>query len=85
MRTIKNISVFENYILKCKFSDGTEKFADISPFLQSEVFQPLKNKELFATIKNHHYFISWNNEEIDLSADTLWNIGVVENISELNS
>ena len=52
MRKIEEIRVLENYILFCKFSDGAEKFADIKPFLDYEVFLPLKNLALFSKIKN---------------------------------
>jgi hypothetical protein len=58
-----------------EFDDGTKKKADIKPFFNSEVFEPLKDINLFHNIKTHGYFVSWLHETVDLSADTLWHIG----------
>ena len=85
MRKIEEIKVLENYILFCRFSNGDEKFVDIKPFLNSEAFLPLKNYSIFSNIKNHTFFISWLDENVYLSADTLWNIGEKENLSFANS
>lgn len=75
MRKISEIIVLEDFVLKCLFSDGTEVLCNLQEFMDSEVFQPLKDYSLFKNVKNHGYFISWQNETVDLSADTLWNIG----------
>ncbi len=74
MRTIITIKALDNFCLECLFNDGTRKLADIKPFLQTEVFQPLKNPDAFLQIKNKKYFVEWSDYDIDLSADTLWHI-----------
>ena len=65
----------DKYLLECVFEDGTIKIADISPYLDTEVFKPLLEIALFKQLKNHRGYLSWLNEEVDLSADTLWHIG----------
>lgn len=75
MRTLTDIKPLNNYRLKCLFNDGTEKIADIKPFLDKEAFRPLTDPHVFtSTLYNGGYFVAWKNGEIDLSADTLWHI-----------
>ena len=78
MRKIKRITVLDNYILKCEFEDYSIVFTDIKIFLDSEVFQPLRNYSLFKNVENHGLFVSWLNGSVDLSADTLWHNGTKE-------
>ena len=75
MRFLTDIAPLPHYKLVCTFDDGTEKVADISQYLQSEVFRPLQNTELFNSVQNHQYYVEWLDGEVDLSADTLWHIG----------
>ena len=75
MRTITNIEALSDFRLECVFSDGTRKIADIKPFLNAEAFKPLLDPVIFSsTLSNQGYFIEWKNQDIDLSADTLWHI-----------
>ena len=75
MRTLIDIKPLNNYRLKCLFIDGTEKIADIKPFLDKEAFRPLADPPIFAsTLYNGGYFVSWKDWEVDVSADTLWHI-----------
>jgi hypothetical protein len=76
MKTIKNIDILNSHQLSCTFNDGITKIADLSIFLKSPAFMPLQNPEAFKTLVNKIYFIEWADFELDLSADTLWNIGV---------
>ena len=75
MRLLTNIAPLPDYRLACTFEDGTEKIADITQYLQSEVFKPLIDLRLFNTVQNHQYYVEWLDGEVDLSADTLWYIG----------
>lgn len=78
MRTITKIQVLDNYRLCCTFNDGTTKVADISIYLNAPAFEPLKDKSAFSKVINKNYFVEWSDDEIDLSADTLWHIGIEE-------
>ena len=83
MRTINNIEILDNYKIRCTFSNNFVKVADISNYLNAPAFTVLKNKAVFNNVINKNYFIEWSNEELDLSADTLWHIGVEEMKTEL--
>ncbi len=60
----------EDYMLYIKAEDGKAGLFDIKPYLESEVFAPLKDKSEFKRIHNGKYFIEWDCGA-DLSADTI--------------
>lgn len=60
----------DNYVLYVKTEDGKTGFFDIKPYLDAEVFSPLKDKAEFERIHNGKYFIEWDCGA-DLSADTI--------------
>ena len=60
----------EDRLLYVKAEDGRAGLFDVSPYLQSEVFEPLKDREEFERVQNGLYFIEWACGA-DLSADTI--------------
>jgi len=60
----------DNYMLYVKTEDGKAGFFDVRPYLESEVFAPLKDKCEFQNIRNGKYFVEWDCGA-DLSADTI--------------
>lgn len=60
----------DNYLLFVKSDDGRSGLIDLTPFLESEAFEPLKNREEFVRIHNGRYFVEWACGA-DLSADTI--------------
>ena len=71
----------EDYILYIKTDDGQTGLFDLKPYLESEAFEPLKNRGEFERIHNGRYYIEWECGA-DLSADTIearWKPGVIEN------
>jgi hypothetical protein len=60
----------EDHLLYVKSDDGRTGLFDVTPFLDSQVFEPLKNREEFERIHNGRYFIEWACGA-DLSADTI--------------
>jgi len=69
MRIIKIVPL-KNYILQIEFDDGKKGIIDISPYLQYEAFEPLRNEEEFLKISNGGYYIEWECGA-DLSIDTI--------------
>lgn len=76
MRQLKSVRAISDYALQCVFENGTQKIASSKPFLNAEAFKPLSVISIFNQVENKGFYVSWLNEEIDLSADTLWSIGV---------
>ncbi len=60
----------DNYKLYIKAEDGKTGLFDVKPYLESEVFAPLKDRTEFERIHNGNYFIEWDCGA-DLSADTI--------------
>jgi hypothetical protein len=77
MRILKDIKPLSDYRLKCLFSDGSTRIADIKPFLDKEAFKPVNDPQVFSSkLHNGGYFAEWKDYEADLSPDTLWHISV---------
>ncbi len=74
MRSLLEIIPQNNYKLDCTFDDGVKKTVDLTSLLSLPVFQVLKEKKIFNSLINKKYFIEWTEYEIDLSADTLYNL-----------
>jgi len=60
----------DNYLLYVKSEDGKTGLFDVKPYLDSEVFLPLKDKTEFERVHNGKYFIEWDCGA-DLSADSI--------------
>jgi hypothetical protein len=69
---IKVISVepLENYKLRLKLSDGRKGIFDVSPYLEMEVFQELKNMQYFRRAFVNYGTVVWPNEQ-DIAPDTI--------------
>jgi hypothetical protein len=60
----------DDHLLYIKAADGQAGLFDITPFLDSEAFAPLKDRNAFEHIHNGGYYIEWDCGA-DLSADTI--------------
>jgi hypothetical protein len=60
----------EDYLLYVISDDGRAGRFDLTPFLESEAFEPLKDQGEFERLHNGGYFIEWACGA-DLSADTI--------------
>lgn len=59
-----------DWTLIVEFHDGRKGSFDVAPYLNLEVFQPLKDLAEFTQVKNGGYYIEWPSGA-DLSADTI--------------
>ena len=57
-------------VLQVVAEDGRSGTVDVSPYLASPAFAPLKNWDTFVQIRNGKYYVEWTCGA-DLSADTL--------------
>lgn len=65
-----------NHVLSIVADDGRIGRFDVSPYLEYEAFDPLRDPDEFSKITNGGYFIEWDCGA-DLSADTIeaqWHI-----------
>jgi len=50
----------DNYTLYIKTENGKVGLFDVKPYVESEVFAPLKDKSEFENVRNGKYFIEWD-------------------------
>ena len=67
---IVEVAAKDNYVLYVKTEDGKGGLFDVRPYLESEVFAPLKDRREFERVHNGGYFVEWDCGA-DLSADMI--------------
>jgi hypothetical protein len=68
---VANVKPEENYTLHVWFKNGEEGVFDVKPFLDYEMFMPLKDRALFDSVRPAHGTVQWANEA-DLCPDTVY-------------
>jgi hypothetical protein len=61
----------DNYTVTVWFDNGEKGIFDVKPYLDYEVFQPLKEEKMFNTVRPFIGTIQWANEA-DLCPDTIY-------------
>jgi hypothetical protein len=67
---IQRVVPQEGFILHVVAENGEVGYFDVSPYLDSEVFEALRNPEEFQKLYNGGYFVEWECGA-DLSSDTI--------------
>jgi hypothetical protein len=77
MHFVRDVKYISEYKLVLTFEDGVAKLVDMKPYLEGEIFQPLKDISYFKTVQVNPDIdtIVWENGA-DLSPDFLYEIGV---------
>ena len=71
MIKVIEVKANDDFSLDLKFSDGKRKRFDVKPYLDYEVFKPLKDLSYFRRIKIALGTVQWMDEQ-DISPDTLY-------------
>ncbi len=77
MHFVKDVAYVSEYKLLLTFEDGVVKLVDLEPYLDGEIFEPLKDIDYFKTVRVNPNIntIVWDNDA-DVSPDFLYEIGV---------
>lgn len=59
---IKDVKPLDNYLLLLTFENGEKRQFDMKPYLDTGIFQELKDKRLFRTVRKNFDTIEWDNE-----------------------
>lgn len=59
-----------NWVLSVVADDARNGHFDVSPYLDDEAFEPLRDQSEFVKVANGGYFVEWDCGA-DLSADTI--------------
>jgi len=78
MHFVKDVTYISAYKLLLTFEDGVAKLVDLEPYLDGEIFEPLRDIDYFKTVHLNPDIdtIVWDNDA-DLSPDFLYEIGEV--------
>lgn len=76
MHFVRKVRYISGYKLKLTFEDGSVKFVDLEPYLDGEIFEPLKDINYFKRVHVNPDIdtIVWENGA-DLSPDFLYEVG----------
>ncbi|MCL1946811.1 MAG: DUF2442 domain-containing protein [Chitinivibrionia bacterium] len=80
------VKPLENYKLRVSFSNGKTKIFDFKPYLDLQIFQPLKDKSFFDTVKINFDTAFWEYDwkiknaanNIDIAPERMYWDGVDE-------
>lgn len=77
MHFVKDVNYVSEHKLAITFEDGITKLVDLEPYLDGEIFEPLKDVSYFKTVRLDSELdtIVWENGA-DVSPDFLYEIGV---------
>lgn len=64
------VEPLDDYKLRVKLSDGHKGIFDMSPYLDGEVFQELKDPEYFRQVYNDYGTVVWPHEQ-DIAPETI--------------
>ncbi len=67
---IRDLRTQPNWVLSIVADDGRVGRFDVSPYLQDEAFEALRDQNEFMKVVNGGYFVEWDCGA-DLSADTI--------------
>ncbi|MDR3260386.1 MAG: DUF2442 domain-containing protein [Tannerella sp.] len=59
---ITNVTPEKDYMLRLRFTNGEVRRFDVKPYLEYEVFRPLKDERMFNTVRPFLDSIQWANE-----------------------
>ncbi|MFN3333791.1 MAG: DUF2442 domain-containing protein [Caldilinea sp.] len=77
MHFVRDARHVDGYTLLLTFEDGVTRLVDLEPYLDGEIFEPLKDLDYFRTVQVNPDIdtIVWDNGA-DMSPDFLYAIGV---------
>jgi hypothetical protein len=82
MHFVRQVTYKSEYKLQLTFENGAVKTVNLEPYLDGEIFDPLKDIDYFKTVQVNPDLdtIVWDNGA-DLSPDFLYKIGVEEELA----
>ena len=72
---VASVRPLDDYKLLLDFSTGEQKIYDCTNLLDKPVFRPLKAKAIFNSVYLDGSTVAWNNGEIDIDAECLYENG----------
>ena len=71
-RKVESVRILDGMILLVKFKSGEERLFDATSLLEYPAFQPLRDDRIFRNVKVEFGTLSWNDGNIDIDPETLY-------------
>ena len=75
---VSGVRPLDDYKLWLRFNTGEVKVFDFKHELDQPAFSPLKDKELFNSVYIDYGVTVWNDGDIDIAPEYLYNNGVLQ-------
>lgn len=69
---VKEVMVLDDMMMILTFTTGEQRLFDASELLNYPAFAPLKDKKVFKEASVEHGIVTWNNGEIDIAPETMY-------------
>ena len=79
---ISGVRPMDDFILWVRFNTGEAKVFDFKPLLGCSGFAPLTDKKVFDSVYIDYGITVWNDGEIDIAPEYLYDHGVLVNKTE---
>ena len=80
---ISGVRPMKDYILWVRFNTGEEKLYDFKPLLELAAYKALKDVTIFNNVYIDYGVTVWENGDIDIAPEELYENGVVVNNTEI--
>lgn len=78
---VSGVRPMDNYLLWVRFNNGEAKVFDFKPLLEKPAYAPLKNVDVFKGVYIDYGIPVWNDGDIDISPEYLYENGQNERIT----
>ena len=73
---VTRVATGSRRVIACEFNDGAEyRTFDITPLLDREPFHALVDEAIFRAVECHYGVPNWNDEEIDIAPEYIYENG----------
>lgn len=76
MLLVNGVRPMKNHKLWVRFNTGEAKVFDFTPLLDTPAFKPLANEEVFKSVYIDYGVTVWNDGDIDIAPEKLYENGV---------
>lgn len=80
---VSGVRPLKDYKLWVRFNTGEAKIFDFKPLLDTPAFAPLKDVAVFNSVYIDYGITVWNNGDIDIAPENLYNDGVIVTEAEI--
>ena len=82
--SVAGCSIVDESRMRVRFSTGETRIVDVSPLFQIPIFASLKNRETLQAFSIDHGVLCWQDGDIDIAPEWLFDHGIKEVGSDIS-